>query len=89
MPAASSQVQQAIRLPLQLRAIDHHDFPMVWPVIGSFYQTGPNRIVANVIPFLRVTFVAAQNVIKESRLPKTRLRTTTRVGFIFRQNEQN
>ena len=70
MPAAMSS--QATRLPLQLRAIDHDDFALVWPLVRGSHKASADRIVSHVVPFLGVTFVAAQNVIKKSRLPKTR-----------------
>ena len=70
---ATTEILQATRLPLQeLRVIDHDDFSLVWPVVRALHKASPNRIVANVVPFLRVAFVAPQNVIKESRLPKSR-----------------
>ena len=61
---------QATRLPLQSRSIDCDDFALVWPLVPGCDKSSPNWIVANIAPFLRVTFVAAQTVIKESRLPK-------------------
>ena len=61
---------QATRLPLQLRAIDQNDFSLVWPVARTFHKTSAHWILTNVIPFLTVTFVTAQNMIKESGLPK-------------------
>jgi hypothetical protein len=64
---------QATRLPLQKsRSIDHDDFSLVWPVIRVLHEAGPNRIISNVVPLLCVAFVAAEDVIKKSRLPKTR-----------------
>src|SRR6516225_10142147 len=71
VPAAFLKASQAARLPLQLRSIDHSDFSLVSPAVGSFGKASANRILADVLPFLRITFVAAQNVIKESRLPKS------------------
>lgn len=68
--ACRYRIPQATRLPLHLRSIDHHDFSLIWPVVRNFNKAGPNRILANVVPFLCVTFVAPQNVIKESRLPQ-------------------
>jgi hypothetical protein len=59
------------RLPLPSRSIDHDDFSLVWPVVRGFHKAGSNRIIVNVVPFLCVAFVAPQNVIKESRLPKS------------------
>jgi len=70
VPAATSS--QATRLPLQSRAINYNDFALVWPVTRTFHKARAHGILADVIPFLGVTFVAAQNVIKKSRLPKTR-----------------
>ncbi len=70
VPAATSS--QATRLPLQLRSINHHDFFLAWPLIRTFHKASADRIVSHVVPFLGVTFVAAQNVIKKSRLPKMR-----------------
>src|SRR6478736_3610353 len=57
---------------LQLRSIDHGDFSLVSPAVRSFDKASSNRILADILPFLRIAFVAAQNVIKESRLPKSR-----------------
>jgi len=69
--AAMFLLMQATRLPLQKsRSIDHDDFSLVWPVIRSLHEAGPNWIISNVVPLLCITFVAAQNVIKKSRLPK-------------------
>jgi len=59
-------------LPLQLCSIDRDNFSVVWPIVRSFDKTNSNGIITNVVPFFCVTFVAAQNVIKESRLPKSR-----------------
>lgn len=52
------------------RGRDHHNFSLIRPVIRVFHKAGSNWIVANRVPFLRITFVAAQNMIKESGLPK-------------------
>src|ERR1700758_5573854 len=70
VPAANSH---ATRVPLQLRAINHNDFALIWPVLRAFHKTGSHRILTNIIPFFGVTFVAAQNVIKKSSLPKLAL----------------
>ena len=72
VPAAFLRAPQAAHLPLQLRSIDHSDFSLVSPAVRSFDKASSNRILADILPFLRITFVAAQNVIKESRLPKSR-----------------
>ena len=70
----SAAATHATRVPLQSRAINHNNFSLVWPVVRGLHKTSPHRILTNIIPFLGVTFVAAQNVIKESRLPKSRRR---------------
>ena len=53
-----SKSSQATGLPLQSRSIDHDDFSLVWRVVHRFNRARPNRIVPDVIPFLRVTFVS-------------------------------
>jgi len=79
VPAAMSS--QAIRppagrtrpvasLPLQSRSIDHHDFSLVWPLVRGSHKASADRIVPHVVPFLGVTFVAAQNVIKKVHAAK-------------------
>jgi hypothetical protein len=50
--------------------IDHHDFSGVRPVVHVQNKTGPDRILADVIPFLAVRFVVSQNVIVKAGLPK-------------------
>src|SRR6266566_4166903 len=70
VPAATRS--HATRLPLQSCSIDHDDLALVWPLVRGSHKASADRIVAHVVPFLGVTFVAAQNVIKKSRLPKTR-----------------
>src|SRR5262245_12681527 len=82
VPAAFHRASQAARLSLQLRSIDHRDFPLVSPAIRSFDKASSNRILADVLPFLCITFVAAQNVIKESRLPKSRRFHSDRHGTL-------
>ena len=62
---------QATRLPLQSHAVNHDDFSLVEPVVRIFHKTGANRIVANVVPFVGITLLAAQNVVEESRLPES------------------
>ena len=64
MSPANSESLQPTRLPLQLRAIDHGDLPLISPVVRAFHKTSSNRIVPDVIPFLRIAFIATQNVIK-------------------------
>src|SRR5213076_2931927 len=59
-------------LPPQSRSIDCDYFALVWPLVGGSHKASADRIVPHVVPFRGVTFVAAQNVIKKSRLPKTR-----------------
>jgi hypothetical protein len=51
---------------------NQNDFALVRPVARTFHKASAHRILTNLIPFLGVTFAAAQNVIKKSRLPKTR-----------------
>jgi hypothetical protein len=40
------------------------------PLCSGINKSGTNRILLNVIPFLRVAFLVAQNVIKKSWLPQ-------------------
>ena len=68
--AATPRISQATRLPLQSRSIDHDDFALVLPLVCGLHKASTDRIVPHVIPFLGVIFVAAQNVIKKSRLPQ-------------------
>ena len=54
---------------LQLCAIDEHNLSGIWPVLHIGYQTSANRILPDVIPFLSVTFITAQNMIEKAALP--------------------
>ena len=54
---------------LQLCAIDEHDLPGIRPVIGFRYQTSANRILPDVIPFVCVAFIIAENMIEKAALP--------------------
>jgi hypothetical protein len=40
------------------------------PIFGKFNKSWAHRILSNVLPFLCVTFVIAQKMIEEIRLPK-------------------
>jgi hypothetical protein len=51
--------------------VDNNDLAGVWPIVSIFDESGANGIIADVIPFLPVGLVASQDVIVESRLPKT------------------
>ena len=63
-------IPQAARLPLQLRAINYNDFALVWPVGSISHKLGAHRILANIIPFLAVTFVGSQMLVKKIRAAK-------------------
>jgi hypothetical protein len=47
------------------------DFTLIWPVFRPCDQLCPHRIPPDVIPFLRVTFIPPQQMIKTPRLPET------------------
>ena len=49
------------------------DFSQEWPFSPVRHQSGRYRILTNVIPFLRVRLLTAQNVIKEPFLPMTKV----------------
>jgi hypothetical protein len=55
--------------------------------VHSFDKT-PNRIVASVVLFLGLTFIAAQNVIEESRWAKMRRLLRNRHGTLQSANGQ-
>src|SRR5207247_4426607 len=44
------------------------NFSLIWPVFRSFAQLRPYRIHPDIIPFLRVTLTAAQQMIEEALL---------------------
>ena len=54
---------------LQLHAIDVNDLALVRPIFRATDQVCAHRIFAHIFPFLRVTFIAAQQMIEESFLP--------------------
>ncbi|PYI92114.1 MAG: hypothetical protein DMF03_02490 [Verrucomicrobia bacterium] len=60
------------RRGLVTRALPHQrfDFAGICPFIRWRNQPGTHRIIENVIPFLAVALVGAQNVIKEVALPQ-------------------
>ena len=58
----------------RLVEINIDDFSAVWPIGRVRDETGAYRIVLYIIPFLRITFSASQNVIEESTLPDWILR---------------
>jgi len=66
------QTRPVASLPLQSPSIDHDYFALVRPLVCGCHKASADRIVPHVVPFLGVTFVAAQNVIKESGLPNSR-----------------
>jgi hypothetical protein len=47
-----------------------HNFTLKWPILCRANQASTNKIFANIIPFLRVTFGIVDQVIKKSTLPK-------------------
>jgi hypothetical protein len=52
-----------------LGTIDKHEFPRVRIVFGLNDETGARGIVAQILPFLTIAFVIAQNVIEKTALP--------------------
>ena len=55
-----------------LRTIDVHDFALVRPIVSGCNKPGSDRVVTDVLPFLPVAFVAAQNVVETTLLPHLR-----------------
>ncbi len=47
-----------------------NDLALVWPVFRDLNQSGAHGILANVLPFLCVAFIASHYMIKKSGLPK-------------------
>src|SRR6266404_6564554 len=58
------------RAATTLRAINMNDLALVWPVFRDLNQSGAHGILANVLPFLCVAFIASHYMIKKSGLPK-------------------
>jgi hypothetical protein len=50
--------------------IDSHKLTLIGPFVGPYNQSGTNRILAHLFPFLAVTLFVAQDVIEKARLPK-------------------
>jgi hypothetical protein len=71
-PAATGNARRRHVCRYRSRAINHNDFSLVRPIVWGLHKTSPHRILTNIIPSLGITFVTAQNVIKKSRLPKSR-----------------
>ena len=53
-----------------LCAINADDLAGVCPILGTRDEAGPDRILADVIPFSRVGLIAAQQMIEKPRLPE-------------------
>jgi len=49
---------------LQSRAVNHHNFPGIPPLVWIVDQSSTNGILSNVIPFVSVAFIVAENMIK-------------------------
>ena len=58
------------RATTPLRAVDPNDLTLIRPIFCKFDQPGAYRILPDVLPFLRVTFIIAQKMIEETQLPK-------------------
>ncbi len=48
--------------------------PEVRPILRAFHQFGPHRILADVLPLLRITFPIAQKMMKAAGLKSSRVR---------------
>src|SRR4029077_2981307 len=57
---------------LQSCAIDEHDLPGILPIIGFRYQPSANGILPDVIPFVSVAFIVAEDIIEKAALPDRR-----------------
>jgi hypothetical protein len=57
------------RMHQRSNTIDANYLASIQPILGVCDESGPYRIVTNIIPFLRVTFIAPQNMIEETTLP--------------------
>src|SRR5205823_6574642 len=60
---------------LQLRPVDYDDLSGILPVVCVSDQSRANWILPDVIPFLRVAFIAAQKMIEKPPLPDWRFRS--------------
>jgi hypothetical protein len=66
----SSVVAAAVTGGRSSRVLNRHNFTLKRPILCRADQASTHRIFANIIPFLRVTFGIADQVIKKSALPK-------------------
>src|SRR6266513_3372059 len=68
---------------LQARAVNYHDFPLIPPLVWIVDKSSTNGILSNVIPFVSVAFIVAENMIKKAALPDRRC---TYQGNMFRES---
>jgi hypothetical protein len=57
---------------LQSRAINYHNFPGIPPLVWIVDKSSTNGVLSNVIPFVSVAFIVAENMIKKAALPDRR-----------------
>ena len=57
---------------LHLCAIDEHDLPGISPLVWIVDQSSTDRILPNVIPFVSVAFIVAEDMIEKAALPDRR-----------------
>src|ERR1051326_263105 len=60
----------------RIRAGDGQHFALVNPLARGCNKAGSDRVVTNVLPFLPVAFIAAQNVVETTLLPHLRAMST-------------
>ena len=51
---------------------EREDFTGEWPVFRALHQSGPNRILSDIVPFLGRGFVAAKKMVEDPFLPMRR-----------------
>ena len=57
---------------LQSRAVNYHNFLGMPPLVWIVDKSSTNGILSNVIPFVSVAFIFAENMIKKAALPDRR-----------------
>jgi hypothetical protein len=57
---------------LQSRAVNHHNFLGIPPLVWIIDKSSTNGVLSNVIPFVSVAFIVAENMIKKAALPDRR-----------------
>ena len=72
-----------------LCAIDADDLAGVWPILGTRDEAGPDRILADVIPFSRVGLIAAQQMIEKPRLPERSQRLARQSNRLVACSQKN